>query len=188
MIPKPGFKDSARKLGIWQHGRIMFESEDHVAILSDYAIYDYRLRGGTNAVERLWKLGKTQPGTPEHEVLAAMQEARFTILRAVEVVPGTGALVDDLFYGERHFLADVTFSESSEPGVTMAARLLFIEDFVMTTGAALGMASVFADDVLRIMGDSVEGVHEFVRSLGVANRSQLAARLIRELIAPREER
>lgn len=188
MLPKPAFKDCAQKLGIWQHGRIVFESEDHVAVLSDYAIYDYRLRGGTNAVERLWKLGKTQPGTPEHEVLAAMQEARFTILRAVEVVPGTGALVDDLFYGERYLLADVTFSETSEPGVTMAARLLFIEDFVMTTGAAVGMAHEFADDVLGIMGDGVDDVRAFVRGLGVASRSQLAARLIRELIAPREER
>jgi len=189
MLPRQAFKECAQKLGFWQHGQLVFDVEDHVDAFTDYVIYDYRLRGGTNAVERLWKLGEIVPGTSAHEVLEAMQEARFTVVRVVKVLPGTGAVVDDLFYGERETLADIMLSENSEPGLTMAARLLTFPDFVMTTGAGFRVGPRGVEAILANFNEGFEGGLPMAlrESFDVRTRSQLAANMIRAALAPRED-
>ncbi len=189
MLPKPAFKECGQKLGFWQDGQLVFDEEDHVGVFSDYMIYDYRLRGGTNAVERLWKLGEVKPGTPAHEVLEAMLEARFTVVRVVEVLPGTGAIVDDIFYGERRKLADIMLSENSEPGLTMAARLLTFSDFVMTTGAGFYVGSKGVETIIANFNEGFEGglPTAIRKSFDVRTRSLLAANMIRAALAPRDE-
>lgn len=62
MLPKRAFKECGQRLGFWQHGQLVFDEEDHVGVFTDYTIYDYRLRGGTNAVERLRKLDEVKSG------------------------------------------------------------------------------------------------------------------------------
>jgi hypothetical protein len=191
MLPKPAYKECGQRLGFWKDGVLVFDSEDHLAVFTDYAIYDYRLRGTTNAVERLWKLGENKPGSLEHEVLKAMLDARFTVIRVVEVVPGTGATVDDLLYGERRFLADLRASENSEPGLTIATRLLSFPEFVMTSGTGFPVGSKGADDLIRRLGGgSPESLADDMRKFGVAGRSKMAATLIRSVLGarrPREE-
>ncbi|MBI5628142.1 MAG: hypothetical protein HY953_04420, partial [Candidatus Rokubacteria bacterium] len=44
MVPKPAFKECGERLGFWHYGDLVFDSEDHMAVFIDYAIYDYRLR------------------------------------------------------------------------------------------------------------------------------------------------
>jgi hypothetical protein len=185
MVPKPAFKECGERLGFWQHGQLVFDSEDQMAVFIDYAIYDYRLRGGTNTVERLWKLGEVKLGSPEHEVLKAMLDARFTVIRVAKVVVGLGAVVDDLFYGEPGFLTDVVLSENSEPGLTIAARLLSFPEFIMTTGAGFGIAPEFINGLMELLGEGYPGgFSEAIKGFDVAERSKIAARLIRAVMGP----
>lgn len=86
MLPKPAFKECGQKLGFSQHGQLVFNREDDVAVFSDYMIYDYRLRGGTNAVERLRKLGEVKPGTSAHESLANVLRGPDEVLNAARQV------------------------------------------------------------------------------------------------------
>jgi hypothetical protein len=186
MLPKQAYKDCGKQLGFWQRGQLVFEHEDHVGVLTDFMIYDYRIRGGTNAVERLWRLRADEPETVEHEVLRAMQAARFTVMRVHGTVPGTGAVVEDLFYGSSYFLADVTFSENTEPGAMIAARALPFTKFVMTTGAALGVTPAYIDNLIDTMTDRHEETFpEMIRSFGVAERTKVTAGLIRSLTSGR---
>jgi hypothetical protein len=188
MLPKQAFKECGQKLGFWNDGVLFFDREDAIAVFTDYMVYDYRLRRGTNAIERLVKLGQMKPGTIEHEVLMAMVKARFTVLRVVEMEKGTGVTVDDLFHGERLFLADVALSENSEKGSTLASRVLCFPGFVMTTGACFGMAPEFIDNVLRDMAERFhEGLPGVLKKFSLEEQQHLAGTLIRAVLAPPEK-
>jgi hypothetical protein len=45
--------------------------------------------------------------------------------------------VHDIFYNRRYFLADIGFSQTTVEGVIMSSRVISLDDFIMTTGAAL---------------------------------------------------
>ena len=61
MVPRVAFTECAQKLGLWKRRTILFDGEDDVGVLMDYAIYDYRIRCRTNAVERLVKQAPCPP-------------------------------------------------------------------------------------------------------------------------------
>lgn len=187
MLPRQAARECAQKLGLWHGGGVAVAHEDHFAVLTDYAIYDYRLRGATNAVERLWKQRATQEGTPKHLVLEAMQDARFTALRIVEAVPGTGAVVEDLMYGGQHLLVDLVLSDNTKAGVTMGTRVLRFPEFIMTTGASFHVDPEPVEKIVALLRkESPQGVLE-VRDLAEKDKSWLAAVIIRGALAPDDD-
>lgn len=186
MLPKQALPESARTLGFWRHGGILVDHEDHFAVITDYAVYDYRLRRGTNAVERLWKQ-RTEEGTPTHLVLEAMQDARFTVLRVVEAVPETGALVDDLLYGGQYFLADILLSENAEKGITIGTRVLTFPGFLMTTGASFPIDPEPVERIATLLKDESASGRERIRKLVAKDKSWLTALIIGLALAPAED-
>lgn len=186
MLPKQAIPESARQLGLWHGGGISVALEDHLAVLIDFAIYDYRLRGRTNAVERLWRQRATKEGTTKHLLLEAMQSARFTVLRLVEPVPGTGAVVDDIMHGGQHFLADLVLSENSEPGLTMGTRVLTFPEFIMTTGASFLVEPEPIERIVAMLHDESSGPVR-IRELVAKDKSWLAAVIIGGALAPDDD-
>lgn len=184
MLPKQAISDSARKLGLWRDGGIWVEHDDDLAVLTDFAVYDYRLRGGTNAVERLWKQQGTSAGTPSHAVLEAMQHARFTVLQITELVPGVGVTVDDVLYGGDHFLADVGLSDTAEPGVAIGTRVLTLPDFCMTTGATFAVDPEPILRIVAVLNDESDPDHVPMREFTTKDRTWLASLIIRGALAP----
>jgi len=132
-ISKAGMEDCARALGFWSDGVIVFDDEDDVGLLADFAIHEHK--AGRAAIER--RLTSPEASDDERVVLAAMLRSRFTFFALTDVVPDVGARALDLLGQEPFLLADVNLSETGSPGIIMAAHLLPFETFVMTSGAPL---------------------------------------------------
>jgi hypothetical protein len=177
MLPKNALKECAEKVSY--DARVDFTGGDDISVLVDYAIYDYRIRGGTNAVERLVKQAPWPAGTDEHVILDAMQHARFTVLCVSSTIPDIGVRVQDLFYEREFLLTDVGLSKTATEDQHIIARVLEFPEFHMTTGAALPfdrtLAFVLVEGLRRTFP---EGFAEMFRRFKVADYGKLAAQII----------
>jgi hypothetical protein len=184
MVPMAAIKECARSLGVWEEGTLAFEEEDDVAVLMDFAIYDYRIRGGTNAVERLVKQAQWAPGSEEQRILDAMLRARFTLLRVSSLVPDVGVQVQDLLYEREFLLADVGLSMTATEGQHIACRVLEFPEFHMTTGATVPLDAELAGSVVGGLRKAFpEGLAAMLPHFKTGDRSKLTAYLMRIALA-----
>jgi len=154
-LSRKAIEETARRLGLWEAGRIIFEDED-VQLLNDSAIYDY-FPSGKNAVERYAARGLYASGAKEHVVLEAMTKARVTLVELGARVPGAGVQARDLLFGGELLLADIGLSQTADEGIVLVTRLVDFPSFSMTTGIAQvfepGLAALvarsFRDTMLR---------------------------------------
>ena len=114
-ITKRGFEHAARELGVWQDGKIVLGHKDHMRVVADYALYEYRVAGKT-PVERYTTRGLVPAGSDEHVVLEAMLDARFTVAEIEEIIHEVGAHAHDHIYGKRFLLADVGLAKTGRRG------------------------------------------------------------------------
>jgi hypothetical protein len=84
--------------------------------------------------------------------LQAAAQSRYTLSLLGEAIPGIGVTARDVFSGEELVLLDVNFSRSAVAGLTMASRLIPVDDFYMTGGAPL---PVLSEAVLLRIGEYV---------------------------------
>jgi len=68
-VPREAIIDSARKLGLWQDGQLVFQNERDACILYDFCIYDWRGEGNTLAEEMLQSAPPPEEGSQEYDVL-----------------------------------------------------------------------------------------------------------------------
>ena len=71
-------EESARRLGMWEHGKLVTEGESELGLVVDVAIYDH-FPTEKNAVERYLVQAKHAPDSEAGKVLEAMSRARFTL-------------------------------------------------------------------------------------------------------------
>jgi hypothetical protein len=144
---------TAKRLGLWQDGTLVFETQDETHVLMDHAIHAY-FEDDRNAVDRYVEAHPPEPGSDEAVVLEAARRAFFAIPKVEDVVPGVGVWARDLLRDVRFLLVDLGFSQSAAEGDVLATRLLAFEDFVMTSGAALPGGA----ECLRGVIDCLEGL------------------------------
>jgi hypothetical protein len=187
MLPKNALKECAEKVSY--DARVDFAGGDDISVLIDYAIYDYRIRGGTNAVERLVKQAPWATGTEEQVILDAMLRARFTVLRVESAIPDVGVQVEDLLYRREFLLTDFGLSKTACEAPHIAARVLEFLEFQMTTGATLPFDAAAAEDLVDALRRTFpEGISVLLPKLPAADRSRLAAHVIRAAMeGPDEE-
>lgn len=136
-LSKNAFETSAKKLGMKGRGnQIVFGNEDQMGVLMDYCLYDYMEEGG-NAISRCLADSHPDPASDEYATLKAMSESFYTLVQVLEVLPGVGVRVGDLFAEREYLLTDMGFSQTAVKGIVLATRLLPFEDFVTTSGAPL---------------------------------------------------
>jgi hypothetical protein len=172
-VGKAGMQDCARALGFWSNGVMVFDEEDGVQLLADFAIHEHK--DGRAAIER--QMAGAETSEDERLVLAAMLRSRFTLFGVTDIVPDVGARALDLLTDEPFLLADVNLSETGRPGITMAAHLMPFETFVMTSGAPLP----FDAEIARILlaGMRARGIAlTDLAALPTSARRQLALNLI----------
>ena len=155
-LSRKAIEETARRLGLWEAGRIAFEDEDEVEVLNDSALYDY-FPSAKNAVERYAARGPFESSAKQHLVLEAMTKAHVTLVELGTRVPGVGVQARDLLFGGELLLADIGLSQTAVEGIVLATRLLDFPSFSMTTGIAEifepGLAALvarsFRDTMLR---------------------------------------
>jgi hypothetical protein len=158
---------------------IDFAGGDDISVLVDFAIYDYRIRGGTNAVERLVKQAPWPTCSDERVILEAMLRARFTVLRVVSTLPDVGVRAEDLLYEREFLLTDVRLSNTATDDQHVAARVLEFPEFQMTTGAALPFDPMFAYVLVEGFRKIFpEGFSAKLREFKPADHARLAAQII----------
>src|SRR5437763_1055336 len=110
-VPHDAVQEAGRTLGILRGKTFVFDSEDEMAVIMDYAMYDVR-REGRNAVERYLAETPPPPDSEEMLILQGMREARYALLVVEAAEPGVGVEVLDAIRGDRFFVMDVGLGTS----------------------------------------------------------------------------
>jgi hypothetical protein len=144
-LSKDVLDEGARKLGLLRDGIMVFDTEDQAAVLMDYCIHDVR-RNGRNAAEQYLIDSPPDPESDEMDFLRAMQHARYSLFIVEWAEPGLGIGARDLLRDDNVLIVDMGFGSSGKPGLVFASRLLFHDGFSMSTGAALPIGIVPANE------------------------------------------
>ncbi len=149
-IPRRAMDDVGEALGIVRGNTFIFDSEEISDVFTDCCLYDW-IDGGRNLVRKYAEKRPAPEDLDEREVLSAMLHARYTILDIRECLPETGVRAVDGPAGRELFLLDMGLSRSSwmEGMMTLAARILPIGPFWMTTGCALPITDLFPLALLK---------------------------------------
>ena len=143
-IPKKTLEECGRILGFFRKGAMFFETEDETSVLMDYCLY-YPGPDGRNLVA---KYLEKSPPPADSEEMAALQEmthAYYSLFQVVDVERGVGVGVRDLLRGETGFIVDVGFGDTAQRHMMVATRIIPMEGFLTTGGAALPVDGSAAD-------------------------------------------
>ena len=169
--------EAASRLGLMRGGVLSLSSELELGVVADFAIYDIRRHWQTR-VERFVadRFAKLDP--EGRAVLAAMAEQRYALLRVTRTLPGAGVHVDDLLGGSTTFLYDIGLSQSAEPGLIIATRVVAPEGVTMTTGAGLPIV-VLPDEAMEEFNAGLRqsGLSRLAEQ-GPSRRTELAQAII----------
>lgn len=150
-LSKRVLHEGARKLGMLEGRTIVFETEDESSLLMDYCIYDVRERGRT--VHEAYLQDAPPPaGSDKMAVLQAMEGAIYSLFVVESVDRGFGIRVTNLLSDEELFVVDVQLSRTALPGLVLAGRMLFVDDWAHTSGAALPLG-VFTPEAIADVTD-----------------------------------
>jgi hypothetical protein len=131
---------AARALGMIEGGKIVLETDDEIAVLMDYALYDL-YRDGRNAMQRYLEGSPPAAGSDELRLLRSMVNAMYALLKVERVIPGMGVVVKDAAADNELILVDLGFSQSARVGKLIASRIYCLGEWWMTGGAALPVPS-----------------------------------------------
>lgn len=145
-LSKSVLDEGAKKLEFLQRGVFVFDSENDMAVLMDYCLYDVR-RNGRTAIERYLSDSPPEPESDEMTCLKAMQQATYSLIMVEANVRGVGAMVRDVQSNELQLLIDLGLASSAKPGMVLASRLLPQDGFIMTSGASLPVGIVPPDQL-----------------------------------------
>ncbi|MHC4247805.1 MAG: hypothetical protein ACYS9X_01625 [Planctomycetota bacterium] len=144
IVPPHALDHIGAAIGILCGRTFVFETESVAAVLADCCIFDW-LEDGETAPERYARETPPLEGTYEHELLEAMLRARYDVIDVVERRPGIGVRASSLVDGKDVRLLDVDLGErTGAEGTALAARLLPVGEFWMTSAPALEIARPLA--------------------------------------------
>lgn len=139
-IPNEVFETAGRQLGMLEGNDIYLNTRDESAVLVDHCIYDIR-RDGMNVIEKYCEEHPPPAGTDEELLVEPIKAARYTLLSIRGRVAGKGVDAWDEFREESVFLTDESFSWTVTEPLALAIRLVHVEGYTISTGAALPLTS-----------------------------------------------
>ena len=137
----PEIEICAKKLGLMRKGLWLFDDENEMITLMDYAIYNF-YPCGRNVISRFLEESPPPANSDEMRLLRAMQAAYYSIFEVIEVKRGLGLEVLDMLRMKRLFVVDYYFSLTVWPGTMLAGRILPLSEFNIFSGAALPVLDV----------------------------------------------
>jgi len=130
-------------LGMLDGKVLSLQTQDESAVLMDHAIFNYRVEG-RNIVERYGEAHGEELTSLERKWLVGAEQSRHTLVLIAEAIPGLGMTAHDVFWDEQLLIVDLNFSRSKVVGLTLATRLIPVDDYYITSGAALPIVSHYA--------------------------------------------
>ena len=178
-IPKETLEDCARKLGFLRKGTMVFETEDETSVLMDYCLY----QPGPDGRNLVAKYLETSPPPADSEELVALQtmtRAYYSLFQVVEVERGVGVSVWDVLRQETGFLVDVGFSNTAPRHAVLATRIIPMDDFLMSGGAALPVDTSAGRRIAKELKQANLNPDTFdFKQITPRQEADLAARIIR---------
>jgi hypothetical protein len=143
-LSKTAIKEAAQRLGLWSRGRLVMDSPDEMDLVFDVAVFDTR-SGRSRAIDRYARVHPPAAGSDEAVTLDALQHSRFHIIRVLQRHEIAGLVAEDTVTHEQLWLMDEGLEATAGSGMGLATRLLRVNGFHMTTGAAVPVTA----DVLK---------------------------------------
>jgi hypothetical protein len=178
-LPLPVLQAAARKIGLWDNGKVLLGNDTEMTVLVDYALYDC-FKSGMSSVDCYVAENPPDADTDQALAMTAMGKAYYSVLRVDESVMGAGVWVKDLLFQQEYFLADVGFSNTAMAGFILAGRMFSFEDFAMTSGAALPVSEKTFLKIVPCMEEYTPGR---MRKLNGPGRANLSARIIKSCLS-----
>lgn len=178
-LSKKAIEESAKRLGFWNKRGFVFDDEHHMAVLMDFAIYDYR-SGAKSAVERYAANQGAGLGEDERLVLGAIVRARFTLVAVGAPLGPATRTAYDILYDEEFVLADEGLRAMvGAEDLVLCGRVIPLGEFSMMSGAAL----MFDPDLAKTFVDGLRStwpgeIPAGLRRLSPPERSKIAGYLI----------
>jgi hypothetical protein len=135
-LTKETIEEGGRRLGILRRGVLVLDTEDVVSVLMDYCIH-YVFCDGRSAAQRMMVESPPPVGSDEMTLLQAMIDGWYSLFQVLDREPGVGVVVRDVLRGDTDFLTDVGLSASARQGCVVASRMISLDGFLMSTGAAM---------------------------------------------------
>lgn len=132
--------EAGESLGILKDNTMIFDNEDESHFLMDFALYECK-SGNKNAIRNyIEKIG----GKNEDEkiLLKGLENSYTSLFEVSGINPKEFSLIlrDKLMKKESIVLIDRGFSLTGKKGMLIFARVIPIEDFFMTSGAAFAFS------------------------------------------------
>jgi hypothetical protein len=146
-VPREAMESIASKLGLWIRNTLVVSGESAQITLMESCCYDW-IHKGTNRVEHYAMDHVPPPDSDEYELLQAYRRARFRILKINSQIEGAGVYCSDFYSGEELFVMDMALSKHpAAREMALCGRLIFINPFWMTTGAAIATSLAIVEDI-----------------------------------------
>ncbi len=140
---------SAGLLGIAWGKTLIFESEDQMSTLMDFALHEYRVRGRNAVQVYLEEVG--WESNVEKCLLHSLLESGTSLFQVLSISEQEPVLKlqDLLSDGKETRLIDLAFKVSARPGLLMFLRLIPFKDLHMTSGMAFVFPEFKRESILR---------------------------------------
>jgi len=139
---------SASLLGIAWGKTLIFESEDQMSTLMDFALHEHRVRGRNAIQTYVEEVG--WENDVEKSILSSLLGTRTSLFQVLSISEREPVLeMRDLLSGGGAAVIDLAFSASARPGVLMFLRLIPFGDLHMTSGMAFAFPGFQRETLLR---------------------------------------
>jgi len=170
--------EAGRRLGILRRNTLVFDTEDTMAVLMDYAIHHVR-RDGLNAVERLLAASPPPPDSMQTKLLRALGDVRYSLFQVKQVFRGLGLKLRDVLRDETGLLTDVGLSQSVVRGCVLASHVYSLEGFWITTGTGLPVLPDFIEQLFQQVQQRFGRTPDGFRRISREQQTELATLVIR---------
>ncbi|MGZ8218052.1 hypothetical protein [Methylomagnum sp.] len=182
-LPKVAAPECGKKLGIFKAGTLILNNDDEIAILYDYAFHYYR-RAGKSVIDRYLEATPPVPESIEAKIFQAMLKSYYSLFRVEQIKPRQGAVLRDLLTGTTLDLMNISLSDTGNPGIILAGRILPFADFAMSSGTMIPVPEfVYEEKITSVMqkfpSDKERSAHPL---FSAAQEAAFVAQIIRAVL------
>jgi len=146
-LSKTAIKEAAQRVGLWSRGMLVMDSPDEMDLVFDVAVFDTK-SGQSRAIDRYARAHPAATGSDDAITLDALQHCRFHIIRVLRRHEIAGLVAEEVVSHEELWLMDEGLEATAGSGMGLATRLLRVNGFYMTTGAAVPVTADVLEEAI----------------------------------------